>query len=651
MLFPAAAAAAAAALALARQIVYGPGLFPDSLQYLSVAGNLQAGNGFIDGAGNAHVLYPALYPLLLAAAAGLTGIAPLDVAGPLNALIFGLTVFVAGRYAQRRTGSRMAAAWVCAAVALSLPLSEPAVWALSEPLFLLLAALALVDADEFLRGGGKRALIGAAAWGALAWQTRYIGVAAPVFIGLLLLLRRGARPGRKAREAALVWAAAGLPMGLWMLRNALVFGAFSGRWMWNCGLSETLSLLGSRLMEWADPAALALGAAAAAGWAARRAAGGGRRAEVASGAALWLGFGLTYALLLTAAIALGFNDCRVWPRYAAPLYFSLVIAGALGAAGGGRRRSGAVAGALRAAVAAAACFWLAGRVLPNAGHIAGKNSGALRSALDYNAPYWAESETLAWLRENPLDGVVYTNGTIALLYLHNAGEAAYRDLEVNMDRRYRFAPDDGRPAERSEEPGSAGQDGLEAELAAAPEGAWLVWFKQPAADNAVGYGAPWLRVSPSLEVAAELADGGVYGRAAHGGRGSRVAGRAVLRTAVAGRGTGGGFDVSWRGGELVYVREGCTAAEARMRFFLHVHARDAADLPAERREYGFDNLDFFFTEYGAVSDGACRVVRPLPEYAIERIETGQYGAAPDGAAGIRGWGLEVREEGRANGRD
>ena len=63
-----------------------------------------------------------------------------------------------------------------------------------------------------------------------------------------------------------------------------------------------------------------------------------------------------------------------------------------------------------------------------------------------------------------------------------------------------------------------------------------------------------------------------------------------------------------------------------MRFFLHAYARDAADLPAERREYGFDNLDFFFTEYGAVSDGACRVVRPLPEYAIERIETGQYGA-------------------------
>ena len=71
-----------------------------------------------------------------------------------------------------------------------------------------------------------------------------------------------------------------------------------------------------------------------------------------------------------------------------------------------------------------------------------------------------------------------------------------------------------------------------------------------------------------------------------------------------------------------------------MRFFLHVYARDAADLPAERREYGFDNLDFFFTEYGAVSAGACRVVRPLPEYAIERIETGQgaAAAAPQGAA-------------------
>ena len=62
-----------------------------------------------------------------------------------------------------------------------------------------------------------------------------------------------------------------------------------------------------------------------------------------------------------------------------------------------------------------------------------------------------------------------------------------------------------------------------------------------------------------------------------------------------------------------------------MRFMLHVYPADAADLPRARRRsgYGFDNLSFYFPERGVFLDGACVVLYPLPDYAIERIETGQ----------------------------
>ena len=127
----------------------------------------------------------------MAAAAGLSGLDPFEVAGPLNAAIFGLTVFLMGRWLRRRLESRFLAAWAACALALSIPLSDAAAWALSDPLFILLAMLALIRTDAFLTGGRTRFLAAAAAYGALAFQTRYIGAAVPFFVGLLLLCRAG----------------------------------------------------------------------------------------------------------------------------------------------------------------------------------------------------------------------------------------------------------------------------------------------------------------------------------------------------------------------------------------------------------------------------------------------------------------------------
>ena len=60
------------------------------------------------------------------------------------------------------------------------------------------------------------------------------------------------------------------------------------------------------------------------------------------------------------------------------------------------------------------------------------------------------------------------------------------------------------------------------------------------------------------------------------------------------------------------------------RFFLHIIPDNPADLSASGRERGFDNADFRFADRGARIDGKCVTERELPDYAIDRIRTGQF---------------------------
>ena len=83
------------------------------------------------------------------------------------------------------------------------------------------------------------------------------------------------------------------------------------------------------------------------------------------------------------------------------------------------------------------------------------------------------------------------------------------------------------------------------------------------------------------------------------------------------------FDVYLRGNGLAYIKEPCAQGDADARFFLHIFPADPAALPADSRERGFANLDFRFGDHGAYAGDKCVATRDLPDYAIERIRTGQ----------------------------
>ena len=126
--------------------------------------------------------------------------------------------------------------------------------------------------------------------------------------------------------------------------------------------------------------------------------------------------------------------------------------------------------------------------------------------------------------------------------------------------------------------------------------------------------------------------------------------RDVYRSAVAGEALAKSvFDIYLDEGHLIYIKTPCGQPGGDTRFFLRVHPsptayeksnwkpgldtsfflhvfpKDKADLPAKRKPFNFDNLDFRFTgPYGMRFDDKCLMRIPLPDYAIDHIRTGEY---------------------------
>ena len=96
---------------------------------------------------------------MLLAAASLYVLDPHDVAGPLNAAIFGLTIFAVGHCLRRYLRHSFLAVGAGLAAMLSIPLASLAAAAITEPLFIRLLTLALAQTARFLDGGSGRSAI------------------------------------------------------------------------------------------------------------------------------------------------------------------------------------------------------------------------------------------------------------------------------------------------------------------------------------------------------------------------------------------------------------------------------------------------------------------------------------------------------------
>ena len=83
------------------------------------------------------------------------------------------------------------------------------------------------------------------------------------------------------------------------------------------------------------------------------------------------------------------------------------------------------------------------------------------------------------------------------------------------------------------------------------------------------------------------------------------------------------WNVYLRDDRLIYASQECSDIDAP--FFLHLFPKNADDVHPDRKEHGFNNHDFEFQIAGGVHIGrTCVVERPLPEYDIDTIRTGQF---------------------------
>ena len=183
---------------------------------------------------------------------------------------------------------------------------------------------------------------------------------------------------------------------------------------------------------------------------------------------------------------------------------------------------------------------------------------------------------------------------------------------------------------------------------------YIVWIKDDYRSGLYDYNDLDIRFLPGVEPVAESPDGAVFrvtaadavepfDEARLRAQKERYQERYVdqLLEWAGERVVRSGWDVYRNGRKLTYFKKPCAPVDVQAKFVLHVIPTDPADLPAHRRRFGFDNLDFHFdwldrTARVQVADQCVAIVR-LPDYAIGRVRVGQWIA--DGNRTL--WGAEL----------
>lgn len=214
---------------------------PDAIVHVESAGNFLQGHGLTAVERNytgsplhrfrdeplTH--YPPLFPLLIAGVSA-CGLAPEAAAGWLNTLVMAACTLVLAHVVYRASGGSRG----CALAAGALFLASPTTFrmhteAMSEPVFVLLAVSGLAVLSSYLESRRAVWLVSAAILVALAWLTRYVGVALVGTGALVLVFRSGVSFRRRLADASVFSAVASLPMIGWVIHNRLVAGTATHR--------------------------------------------------------------------------------------------------------------------------------------------------------------------------------------------------------------------------------------------------------------------------------------------------------------------------------------------------------------------------------------------------------------------------------------
>lgn len=604
-------AVSGAGLILVREINYGVGLGDDSVEYISLAKSLLEGEGFTRYYGGTLIRFPPLYPMMLAAASFFS-FDPFDIAGPLNAILVGLTIFMVGRWLKQNLLSPLLALWGCLILMFFVPAAEIASRAMAEPAYILFAILALIQADNHIRKGANSSLMGSAIFSALACITRFAGIAIVAIVVLILLLSPRVAAKVKVKRIVIYSFISLAPVIVWMLRTWIVSGKLAGnRYFESYSLSVVLEVFYEEVLLQGDPIWPFLAVVPVLTiWALYRMLSNsdsnheGFRWHTVF---LFLGFSWVHILVMFISFfneILGYEILRFdMPRFMLPTYIPLLIGILL---------------ILDQALKRWHMSWLqwpiiAILLLPLAYQVA-RNVNSIQSSNElgfgYNNRRWAGSDALQYVRDARLTGTILSN-YVGPIYVHTDSLDKHRFL----------------PCPKSE------LRTVILEEASATD-TYILWFYDSiqACEEPGSYDMEDLLELPELETVALPADGLLmklneanpssepYRLHQHNYE-SAVTGDLLVRSV---------FDLYRTGDAIHYVKDPCRQPDTEPAFFLHLIPVDVSDLPAHRQRSGFDNLDFHIddlTVKGLKFDGKCLATIPLPDYEVARIRTGQWDSA------------------------
>ena len=433
---------------LVRTSTHGAAVEWDSVEYLSAAESLAAGDGLgrprLPDEFVQFVQWPPLFPMLLALFIPF-GIEPVDAARFVNALAFGLTIALAGFWLRRHCGSRVLAVAGTVAVATAVPLCDVFSYVLTEPLFILFTLLALIGLESFLnrKDAAMPPLLLAAGCAALAAVTRYVGVVGILVGVLLVLMRRDLPAAARLKFAAIHGAISSVPLALVLGRNWSVSGTLAGDRIGSGqslldGLGQTGDIfrawiLVSTAPEWLS-ISLSLSISLLLGLAGLVVLGSASSPARAVGRAIlpFAAFALVYLpfLLVVAPLTIGLP---IFGRLLTPIQVPILVV-AVWVLDKLLRREvrGGMAQAVRWALASVLLVGglahIGRSVLTNheftaraleRGYIEDRHllPGGILGDSTYNTEYWAESEIVEWVKANPVAGHFYTNISPQLVWL------------------------------------------------------------------------------------------------------------------------------------------------------------------------------------------------------------------------------------------
>ena len=519
-----------AAHVLVRTSTYGAALTGDAVSYLSAAENLMAGKGLQDFRGTGLLQWPPLFPLLLAAV-GLAGIEPLDAARLVNVTACGLIILVSGLWLRRSLRSPLPAMGAVLALSTSYPLGYFSSFIITDPIFVLFTLLALMQMETFSsRTVRWRPLVLAALFTALAALTRYAGIAVIVTgILMLLLCRKGGRGPLAAglNRTAVYGAISSVPVGAVFVRNYVLFGDYD-RKTTRIGqplltsLDQIAGLFHEAVMPanvpgwigvsllWSFVLAVPAGVVIYVYTAIKRRAKPpfnptvlpsppipARTFNVAGweSARPFAMFSLVYPTFIFLVLSWVGGSGGIFARHLLPLYVSLFLLGPWLFDRFLRIRTHGWQSAAKRVSAALVLIVCLGHF----GFWAQKSFDLTAQALEsgfigdtFNTVQWDQSETITYLRANPVDARVYCN-SFGLLHGLLALETG-----TNVRGKYPTLPSKRHTLARRIE------DGVY------EDGTYIVWLKSVKLASHYDFDDADLRVLPEVEMVVKLSDGVIF---------------------------------------------------------------------------------------------------------------------------------------------